>query len=341
LTSGDVFPVGTTTIEYTATDGGGNTTVCSFTVTVTDNELPVADAATLADEVSECPILLIAEPTATDNCAGTILGTPDVVFPLVASTTITWTFDDGNGNITTQTQNVVIDDVTAATPDVANLADVTAECEVTSLTAPTATDNCGDIITGVHDATLPINTIGTTVVTWTYTDAAGNVSTQTQNVIVGAVDATVTATGSLLTANNSNPAATFQWVDCDNGNAPIAGATNQSYQVLATGNYAVEVTVGNCTEVSPCEFVDVTGLTELTTEFIHVYPNPASTTLNVETENGGALEFYDVSGKLIYASNVNAGKTELNVSMLATGTYNVRLTTATGVRTVRVVINRQ
>ena len=34
----------------------------------------------------------------------------------------------------------VIDDVTAPVEDVASLADVTAECEVTALTAPSATD---------------------------------------------------------------------------------------------------------------------------------------------------------------------------------------------------------
>ncbi len=56
---------------------------------------------------------------------------------------VTWTYDDGNGNTSTQTQNVVINDVTAPVPDLPTLADVTAECEVATLTPPTATDNCG------------------------------------------------------------------------------------------------------------------------------------------------------------------------------------------------------
>ena len=38
---------------------------------------------------------------------------------------------NGPGNTITQTQNVVINDVTAPVADVATLADVTAECEVT------------------------------------------------------------------------------------------------------------------------------------------------------------------------------------------------------------------
>ncbi|WP_298904516.1 hypothetical protein, partial [uncultured Psychroserpens sp.] len=64
-----------------------------------------------------------------------------------------------------------IDDTTAPTPDAVSLSDITAECEVTSLTAPTATDNCGGTVTVSHNATLPISGEGTTtIVTWTYDD---------------------------------------------------------------------------------------------------------------------------------------------------------------------------
>ena len=36
----DDFPVGTTTVTYTATDDAGNTTTASFDITVTDSEAP-------------------------------------------------------------------------------------------------------------------------------------------------------------------------------------------------------------------------------------------------------------------------------------------------------------
>ena len=41
MASGSTFPVGTTTVTNTATDASGNTTSCSFTVTVTDAQNPV------------------------------------------------------------------------------------------------------------------------------------------------------------------------------------------------------------------------------------------------------------------------------------------------------------
>ena len=50
------------------------------------------------------------------------------------------------------------------------------------LTAPTATDNCDDgTITATTDSAFPITS--TTTITWTYTDAAGNTTTQKQEVI--------------------------------------------------------------------------------------------------------------------------------------------------------------
>ena len=51
------------------------------------------------------------------------------------TTVVTWTYDDGNGNTVTQTQDVVINDVTAPVPDVASLPDVTGECSTAPIPA--------------------------------------------------------------------------------------------------------------------------------------------------------------------------------------------------------------
>ncbi|HWS60151.1 MAG TPA: zinc-dependent metalloprotease family protein, partial [Flavobacterium sp.] len=65
---------------------------------------------------------------------------------------------------------------------VTNLPDVTAQCSVASITAPTAASNCVPTITGTTLSVFPITTQGTTVVTWTYNDGNGNILTQNQNV---------------------------------------------------------------------------------------------------------------------------------------------------------------
>ena len=184
---------GTTIVTWTYDDGNGNTTTQTQNLVIDDVTAPVADVATLADVTVECEVTALTAPTATDNCGGTVTVTNDATLPISTqgTTVVTWTYDDGNGNTLTQTQDVVIDDVTAPVADVAILADVTAECEVTTLTDPTATDNCAGAVTVTNDATLPISTQGTTVVTWTYDDGNGNTSTQTQNIVLGDVTAPV------------------------------------------------------------------------------------------------------------------------------------------------------
>ncbi|WP_370175031.1 BspA family leucine-rich repeat surface protein, partial [Leeuwenhoekiella palythoae] len=169
------------TYSWIITDGG------------VEDIAPTPDVITLADITAECSVTTLTPPTASDNCAATVTVTNDATLPITAqgTTVVTWTYDDGNGNVSTQTQNVIIEDVTDPVADVTTLADITAECEVTSLTAPTATDNCATTVTVTNNASLPITAQGTTVITWTYDDGNENVSTQTQNVIIDDVTAPV------------------------------------------------------------------------------------------------------------------------------------------------------
>ncbi|WP_299278356.1 hypothetical protein, partial [uncultured Psychroserpens sp.] len=180
---------GTTTIvTWTYDDGNGNTSTQDQNVIIDDTTAPTPDAVSLSDITAECEVTSLTAPTATDNCGGTVTVSHNATLPISGegtTTIVTWTYDDGNGNTSTQDQNVIIDDTTAPTPDAVSLSDITAECEVTSLTAPTATDNCGGTVTVSHNATLPISGEGTTtIVTWTYDDGNGNTSTQDQNVII-------------------------------------------------------------------------------------------------------------------------------------------------------------
>ncbi|NOQ70641.1 MAG: HYR domain-containing protein [Crocinitomix sp.] len=177
---------GTTTVTWTYEDENGNITTQTQDVVLDDITPPTPDDADLPDVTAECEVTSLTDPTATDNCGGPVTATSDAILPITdqGTTTITWTYEDENGNEITQTQDVVIDDITGPTPDVDPLDDVTAECEVTSLTDPTATDNCGGPVTVTSDAVLPITDQGTTTITWTYEDENGNISTQTQDIVI-------------------------------------------------------------------------------------------------------------------------------------------------------------
>ena len=199
-----VFPITgentSTTVTWTFTDGSGNSSTATQIVNIDDGTPPVADVANLPTLYRSCSYSPTTFPTATDNCAGNLTGIPNVTLPITTegTTVVTWNYNDGNGNGSTQTQNVIIDDITAPVSDSVSLMDLISVCEITSLTPPTATDECATTVTVTHDAILPINTEGTTVVTWTFDDGHGNTSTQTQNVIIDDILAPVPDSISLV-----------------------------------------------------------------------------------------------------------------------------------------------
>jgi uncharacterized delta-60 repeat protein len=317
---------GTYTINWTFDDGNGNTSTQTQNVVIEDVTAPVVP--TLATITEECSATVTA-PTTTDNCAGTITGTTTdpLTYSVQGTYTINWTFDDGNGNTSTQTQSVVIEDITVPVADVATLADITAECSVTSLTAPTATDNCGGTVTVTHNATLPITAQDTTIVTWTYNDGNGNTSTQTQKVIISGIDNSVAGAGGItLTANATGYS--YQWIDCDDNNEPIAGETAQTFTALQNGNYAVIVSNGTCEDTSACIAVNTVGIASLTQTEWKLYPNPTSGTFTVSANqllDNALVEIHSTDGKLIYTTVFSGTEMNFNIGSNPPGVYILRV----------------
>ncbi|MCB9197659.1 MAG: T9SS type A sorting domain-containing protein [Flavobacteriales bacterium] len=266
------FPVtsqGTTLVTWTFDDGNGNSITQTQNVIIDDVTAPVADATTLSDLTGECSVAAPTAPTATDNCVGTITGVANVTFPITSqgTTVVTWTFDDGNGNSITQTQNVIIDDVTPPVADATVLTDLTDECSVTAPTAPTATDNCGGTITGVANVTFPITAQGTTLVTWTFDDGNGNSITQTQNVIIDDVTPpTITAPTDIIVAANST--------GCTATGVSLGSETTSD-------NCSGAVTVSNN---APTIFPE--GITTVTWTATDAAGNSSTSTQTVEVVNG-------------------------------------------------------
>ncbi len=201
--AGNMFPVGTTMITYTATDRSGNTATDTQTVTVTDNTVPTITApaaVTLYTGIgaTSCSVtvadldLTLGTATAADNCPGvTWARGSSNVFPL-GNTTVTYTATDAAGNTATATQVVTVIDNTP--PVVTPPANITVQLPLNStatsmaVTYPnpaTATDNCAGTITFVYSpasgSTFPV---GPTTVTVTATDAHGNSATATFTVTV-------------------------------------------------------------------------------------------------------------------------------------------------------------
>ncbi|KAF2514954.1 T9SS type A sorting domain-containing protein [Flavobacterium foetidum] len=101
------------TYTATVTDANGCFTTQTVTILTTpDVTAPVPSVAVLPEITEYCSVLAsqIPVPTAVDNCVGLLNGT--TTDPLNYNTpgtyTITWKYDDGNGNTTTQLQTVKV-----------------------------------------------------------------------------------------------------------------------------------------------------------------------------------------------------------------------------------------
>ena len=191
LASGEIFPVGTTTVSFTATDAAGNSVTCSFTVTVADDEAPVIEDMeniTLNTEDGICgAVANFNTPGATDNCEiESVLITeglePGSVFP-VGTTTVTYTATDNNGNTSTSSFTVTVNDNEAPSIECPESITVNVDNGVTGVVvnydAVTTTDNCEgttvELTSGIASGEeFPV---GETVVTYTVTDASGNSTT--------------------------------------------------------------------------------------------------------------------------------------------------------------------
>ncbi|KJJ37337.1 HYR domain-containing protein, partial [Aequorivita vladivostokensis] len=118
--SGSTFPVGVTTVTLSVTDSDGNTSTCDFTVTVLDNEAPMAvcqDITVDLDPVTGMAVITAADVDngSTDNCgiASMSLDVSSFDCSMTGANTVTLTVTDNSGNSTTCTSTVTVQDVTA------------------------------------------------------------------------------------------------------------------------------------------------------------------------------------------------------------------------------------
>ncbi|TDU34337.1 putative secreted protein (Por secretion system target), partial [Gelidibacter sediminis] len=250
---------GTTTVTVTATDAAGNTDVKNVVLTAKDVTAPVltADSNQAVNLDADCEITVPdVMGSATDNCTVTITQSPAVgsKVSLVhdGTTTVTVTATDAAGN--TDVKNVVLTakDVTAPvlTADSNQAVNLDAGCEITVPDVMgSATDNCTVTITQspAVGSKVSLTHDGTTTVTVTATDAAGN--TDVKNVVLTAKD----VTAPVLTAD-SNQAVNLD-AGCeitvpdvmgsaiDNCGVTLAQSPGVGTKVSATHNGTVEVTV--------------------------------------------------------------------------------------------------
>lgn len=142
-------------------------------------------------------------------------------------------------------------------------------------------------------------------------------------VTVTVVNANVTQIGNTLTAAQSG--ANYSWVDCNNGNQPIAGATGQSYIPTTVGSYAVEIELNSCSTISSCIQIVSLGLEEDTFDWLTIQPNPTSGMLMITVSQPTNAVVSSASGSVIATLKLES-ETVLDATKFATGVYYLRTT---------------
>lgn len=181
-------------------------------------------------------------------------------------------------------------------------------------------------------------TTGTMTVMDTILNVAGCDSVMTIDLTIVDVDTSVTTTSSSLTANATG-GATFQWLDCANGFAALAGETSST--ISATGNFAVEVTNNLCVDTSVCYQISL-NIEEFESNEFNIYPNPSQGSISIDLsglKGPQILSIIDTKGAIVVNENVASGTVisyDLNIER---GVYIVRLSDQNGiVRRARLVI---
>jgi len=263
-----VFPLGVTTVTFSAVDAAGNTGSATAIVTVSDLSVPVI---TLVGNTSMTLNLhaSFTEPgySATDNIDGDI--TSNVVVTGVVNTvsvgtyTLSYAVVDTAGNIALiQTRQVTVQDasapvivapnnITVAAVD-ANGTPATEAAIATFLSSANGSDDVDSNVVVAHNAPN-VFPMGVTTVTFTATDAAGNTGSATAKVTVSDLSVPViTLVGNTSMTVNLNASFTDPgYIATDNVDGDITskvvvtGTVNTASLGTYTLSYSVVDTAGN------------------------------------------------------------------------------------------------
>ncbi len=188
--SGSNFNVGTTPVTCTATDPVGRTASCTFNVTVVGDGcvLDCPDNIEVNADAGSCSAIVEFTTTASSEC-GTVTTShaSGSAFP-IGVTTVTVSSSGQSCSFTV----TVRDDVP---PTISCPSDITVPASGSSCAATvnpgtaTGSDSCGPVtIVGTRSDGFPITDqtyrVGTTIITWTATDAGGNETSCQQSITV-------------------------------------------------------------------------------------------------------------------------------------------------------------
>ncbi len=327
LASGVTFPIGTTPVTYTVTDGAGLTASCTFNVTVIGVAPQIVCPAniTVFNTPGQCGAnvgFAASETTAIPASNITYSIAPGSFFN-VGTTTVTATATNAVGTSSCSFTVTVVDNefpVLVGVP-----ANTTVECDAVPVAATvSATDNCSTSVPAYSETRTNGNCINnyTLTRTWSTTDASNNTTTQSQvitvqdtkppviicpaSVTLNCQDDTGTGANGVATAtdNCSTPVVTYQDVSTQDANANNAG----HYNYVITRTWTA---VDACGNASSCvQTITVQDITK------PVITCPGDKTLNCQDNTG-------ITSNGVAIASDNCGPVTITYSDASTDDGNV------------------
>jgi subtilisin-like proprotein convertase family protein len=186
--------VGANTVTLTVTDVNGNSSSCTATVTVQDNVAPIAVCQNVTVQLNAAGTASVTAAQvnngSTDNCAIQSMSVSPNAFTCanVGANTVTLTVMDVNGNSSSCTSTVTVQDnivPTAVCQNVTVQLNAAGSASITTAQVNNgSTDNCAIQSMSVSPSTFTCANVGANTVTLTVTDVNGNASSCTATVTV-------------------------------------------------------------------------------------------------------------------------------------------------------------
>ncbi len=339
-----IYPVGTTTINWVATDANGNQNACNQQITVTDIQLPnivsIGNKIRCANSVSNPNQYVVVgnefDPnpiTTTDNCG--ILSIVNNINSsntlanqvFTGTTTIVWTVTDINGNVNSFSVNVLVNPI--PTPAVTGVNEICANDTTSYLTQNNGSNfkyewsvSGGNIISGANTPSVSVawnNNCNFGIVSVKETNLTTNCySIAIDTVIVHSLPTPVIIGDTNVFAGNSKVYHTslvsgnlYSW--------SVVGGTISSGQ----GTASITVNWGSCGNCT-------TGLVSVT----ETTPFGCNTTSSINISIGLVTGSGKLTGKITYDNNNNTPLNGVNVQLIKDGVIIASTVSTTSINNV-------
>jgi hypothetical protein len=343
---------------YTWLPTGGNASTATglaagvYTLAVLDNNLEFTSATFTVTQPAVIGGSLSAQVNAT--CFGNNNGSATITAN-GGTTPYTYTWSPSGGN-TAIASNIAAGVYTCTIGDNNNCP--TAAVSVT-ITSPAAITGTATSLSVCNGNTVALSGTGATSYTWSggINDGVAFTPTATTAYTVAGTNSVTSCTGSAVLTVTVNPTPTISVSGAtictgtsttltpsgastytySGGSAAVSPTATTVYTITGTsaaGCQASAVTV--TVMVNPC-----TSVNEQSAEnhLLSVYPNPNTGVFTLDANNIiiKSVKVMDVSGKVIYTSEANSSKHQIDITKFANGIYHIITETEKGTQSMKVV----